>query len=94
MRKRNVALISSAAVALASAGIAWVLGKRKSSRTSPLEIAPLPENRAFDREENIEYLRHNYPEREYQHPSPAAPQPDSAQERIEKDAPLRGFHGG
>lgn len=93
MRKKNVVLMSSAAIALASAGIAWVLGKRKQAQT-PSEIAPLPENRAFDRDENIEFLKHNYPKQEYQQPTNSAPEPDLAKDPIEKDKPLRGFHGG
>src|SRR5687768_14062416 len=67
--------------------------KRKHAPT-PAEINPLPDDRAFDREENIEFLKHNYPKREYQQPSNSTPQPDPEQKPIQKDEPLRGFHGG
>lgn len=94
MKRKNVALVSSAAVALASAGVAWVLGKKKKAQT-PSEINPLPEDRAFDREKNIEFLRQNYPERDYQQqPAQTEPQPSENQQQIEKDKPLSGFHGG
>jgi hypothetical protein len=59
----------------------------------PAEINPLPDDRAFDREENIEFLKQNYPRREYQQGAEPAPQPNQEQ-KIEKDKPLRGFHGG
>lgn len=85
--------MSSAAVALASAGVAWVLGKKKKAQT-PSEINPLPEDRASDREKNIEFLRQNYPERDYEQPAQTEPQPSENQQQIEKDKPLSGFHGG
>lgn len=55
----------------------------------------MPRDRALDREKNIEYLRENYPEREYEPPTTSAAQPGPAQKPIQKDeAPLHGFHGG
>lgn len=93
MRRRNVALTSSAAIAAASAGIAWVLAKRRRGQT-PSEIEPLPEDRAFDREKNIEYLKENYPAREYEQPEQPSTPPTEVPQTIEKDKPLRGFHGG
>ena len=68
-------------------------GKQARPHT-PAEINPLPDDRAFDREENIEFLKENYPKREYRQQTEPAPQPDTQPEKIEKDKPLRGFHGG
>jgi hypothetical protein len=69
--------------------------RRKQSRPqTPAEINPLPDDRAFDREANIEFLKENYPKREYRNEDVPAPQPDNQPEKIEKDKPLRGFHGG
>jgi len=79
--------------ALALAGGCFLYSRAKRSAT-PKEIAPLPRDRALDREKNIEYLRENYPEREYEPPQPVA-QPNPTQKPIQKDeAPLHGFHGG
>jgi hypothetical protein len=80
--------------ALALVGGCVLYSRAKRNRT-PKEIAPMPRDRALDREKNIEYLRENYPEREYEPPSKPAAQPNPTQKPIEKDeAPLHGFHGG
>jgi hypothetical protein len=69
--------------------------RAKQTRSpAPSEINPLPEDRAFNREENIEFLKHHYPKREYQQSPPPALQSEKEEQKIDKDKPLHGFHGG
>lgn len=86
---------------LAIAGVAagylvyqWAQRYREMVGT-PKEIAPLPTERAYDRQKNIDYLAENYDYGRYQPPRRSETQPNPKQDFVEKDKdPLHGFHGG
>jgi hypothetical protein len=91
--KRGLLMASVAAAGVAVAGLTFFIKKFRRVQP-PREIEPLPEDRAYDREKNIEHLKENYPAREYNPPEQASADPNGEQPVIEKDKPLRGFHGG
>ncbi len=94
--QRNRTLFAVTIAAGAAAGYflyhAW---RRNQQYDIPREIEPLPLDRAYDRQKNIDYLAKNYPVRRYQPPQQPIPQPNASQDFISKEKdPLHGFHGG
>lgn len=94
--QKNRSLCAAAVALGAATGYflyrAW---RRNREHDIPHEIAPLPLDRAYDRQKNIDYLAENYPVRRYQPAHRAEPQPNASQDSISKEKdPLHGFHGG
>ncbi|MBA2351295.1 MAG: hypothetical protein ACR2FI_07370 [Burkholderiales bacterium] len=94
--QRSRALFAAAIAVGAAAGyLLYQAWRRHQQHDMPQEIAPLPLDRAYDRQKNIDYLAENYPVRRYEPPRQPMPQPDPAQDFISKEKdPLHGFHGG
>ncbi len=83
------------ALAAAAGYFLYQAWRRNREHDIPHEIEPLPLNRAYDRQKNIDYLAENYPARHYEPPHRPTPQPNSSQDPISKEKdPLHGFHGG
>ncbi len=94
--QRNRALFAAAIAAGAAACyLLYQAWRRHQQHDMPQEIAPLPLDRAYDRQKNIDHLAENYPVRRYEPPRQPTPQPDPSQDFISKEKdPLHGFHGG
>ncbi|MBC7944476.1 MAG: hypothetical protein H7X91_04270 [Burkholderiales bacterium] len=94
--QRNRALFAVAIAAGAAAGyFLYLVWRRNQEQGIPHEIEPLPLDRAYDRQKNIDYLAKNYPVRRYEPPQQPIPQPNASQDFISKEKdPLHGFHGG
>lgn len=93
--QRKEALLGVIAITGLAAGyLLYQAWRRHQTAQTPKEVEPLPLDRAYDRQKNIDYLAENYPRQRYQPPRQSVPQPNPAQDFIAKDEPMRGFHGG